>query len=122
VFAGSSVCGDLGALVESLREREKIMSTGIGFGIAIPHAKIASVKEIAFAVGISPRGISYDSMDGEPVHLIILVAAGERQHKDYLRMLSNIMTILKNPAVKERIISSQSPDEVLAILKSAPGK
>jgi len=93
------------------------MSTGIGFGIAIPHAKIASVKEMVFAIGISKKGIDFDSIDGEPIHLVILVIAGERQHKEYLRLLSNIMSIIKKNNVKERIINSSSSEEVVHILQ-----
>lgn len=117
VFDGGELCGDIDSLVNALKEREGIMSTGIGAGIAIPHAKISSVKEMAFAIGISAKGIDFDSMDGHPVNLIILVIAGEKQHKDYLRLLSNIMAILKKEPVKEKIIKAASPEEILQIMK-----
>ena len=118
VFKGTGVCGDIDSLIKALKEREEIMSTGIGFGIAIPHAKISTIQEMAFAVGISRAGIDFDSMDGEPVHLMILVAAGEKQHKEYLRLLSNIMSIIKKENVKENIINSPSGEKVLEILRS----
>lgn len=118
VFNGTDVCSDVKALINALKEREQIMSTGIGFRIAIPHAKINTVKEMAFAIGISKKGIDFDSMDGKPVNLVILVAAGEKQHKQYLRLLSNIMAILKNETIKNRIINSESADEILEILGS----
>ena len=118
VFEGSGFCNDIDSLINALKEREEIMSTGIGVGIAIPHAKINSVREMAFAVGISENGIDFDSMDGHPVKLIILVIAGEKQHKDYLRLLSNIMAILKKEPVKERIIQSSSPEEIIEIFSS----
>jgi mannitol/fructose-specific phosphotransferase system IIA component (Ntr-type) len=117
VFKGSGVCDDVEHLIRALKEREEIMSTGIGFGIAIPHAKISSVREMAFAIGISKEGIEFNSIDGELIHLIILVAAGERQHKEYLRLLSNIMAIIKKDNVKESIINSADSEEVLRILK-----
>ncbi len=118
VFEGSGVCGNIQELIRSLKEREEIMSTGIGFGIAIPHAKIESVTEMAFGIGISRKGLNFDSMDGRPVNLIILVAAGEKQHKEYLRLLSNIMAILKTDSIKDRIISTDSTEEILQILKA----
>lgn len=118
VFEESRLCGDIDSLINALKEREEIMSTGIGVGIAIPHAKINSVTEMAFAIGISRKGIDFDSMDGQPVNLIILVIAGEKQHKDYLRLLSNIMAILKKDPVKEMIIQSESPEEIIRILDS----
>lgn len=118
VFKETDVCSDIVSLIKALKEREEIMSTGIGFGIAIPHAKISTIQEMAFAVGISKAGIPFDSMDGEAVHLMILVAAGEKQHKEYLRLLSNIMSIIKKENVKEKIISAQSSEEVLKILQA----
>lgn len=117
VFKKASVCTDVNMLISALKEREEIMSTGIGFGIAIPHAKISAVKEMAFAIGISKKGINFDSMDGEPVYLIILVAAGEKQHKEYLRLLSNIMSIIKKDTVKTSIIKSKTPESILELLQ-----
>ncbi len=72
---------------------------------------------MTFAIGISKKGIDFDSIDSNPVHLIILVAAGEKQHKEYLKLLSVIMTILKKENVKERIINSDSTEMILALLK-----
>lgn len=118
VFQGTPVCGDIDSLIKALKEREEIMSTGIGFGIAIPHAKIGSIQEMAFAIGISRAGIDFDSMDGEPVHLVILVAAGEKQHKEYLRLLSNIMSIIKKDHVKDSIINAPASADVLDILRN----
>jgi PTS system nitrogen regulatory IIA component len=107
VFQGSDVCAST----------EKIMSTGIGFGIAIPHARLKSVKEMTFAIGISKKGIDFDSIDSNPVHLVILVAAGEKQHKEYLKLLSSIMTILKKEKIKDRIIDSTDNEEIISLLK-----
>jgi len=118
VFKDTDVCSDIDSLIRALKEREEIMSTGIGFGIAIPHAKISTIQEMAFAVGISRTGIAFDSMDGEAVHLMILVAAGEKQHKEYLRLLSNIMSIIKKENVKEKIINAASSEEVLRTLQT----
>jgi len=121
VFDGSDICSDVDKLIAALREREEIMSTGIGFNIAIPHAKIPEVKDISFALGVSRKGIDFDSMDGNPVNLVILVAAGEKQHKDYLSLLSSIMAFLKDPSVKEQIVSSADPKRIMEILKTAQG-
>ena len=116
VYDGSEICTDIDALVKSLKEREELMSTGIGFGIAIPHAKITDIKSLSFAIGISKQGINFDSMDGQPVHLLILVVAGEQQHRDYLSLLSNIMTMLKKNEIKEQIISAVTAEEVMQII------
>lgn len=115
-FEGSGLVSDIDSVIKALEERESIMSTGIGYGIAIPHARLASIKNMVFAIGISKKGIEYDSIDNHPVHLVILVLAGEKQHKEYLKLLSSIMTILKKEKTKERIIASESGEEVIAIL------
>lgn len=115
VFQNSDVCSDVDVLIKALKEREEILSTGIGMGIAIPHAKVNVVKEMTFAIGISPKGINFDSLDGKPAKIIILVAAGERQHKDYLRLLSNIMAILKNETVKKTLVEAESPEKIMEI-------
>ena len=117
VYEGTDVCSDVESLIKSLKEREELMSTGIGFGIAIPHAKIPDISSLSFAVGISRDGINFDSMDGYPVHLLILVVAGEKQHREYLGLLSNIMSMLKKNEVKEQIIASSSSDEVMALFR-----
>jgi mannitol/fructose-specific phosphotransferase system IIA component (Ntr-type) len=118
VFSHSDVCSDTEELVRTLKEREEIMSTGIGFGIAIPHVKNSVINRIGFAVGVSRAGINFDSMDGEPVHLVILIVAGEKEQKEYLGLLSRIMGLLKNPGVKDRIISSTKVEEIVGIIES----
>ncbi len=119
VLKNSPVCSDLNALIESLKEREDIMSTGIGFGLAIPHAKIPEVSDIAFAIGVSKDGIEFDSMDGEPVNVLIMVVAGENQHKEYLTLLSSIMSLIKNESIKNSIVEFSSAEGIYEILKSS---
>ena len=66
-------------------ERENIMSTGIGLGIAVPHTYSNAVTDIVIAIGVSREGISdYGSMDDKPVHCVMMVAAGSHQHREYL--------------------------------------
>lgn len=115
VFKESPVCSDIDEFVQALIEREKIMSTGIGFGIAIPHVKLKSVSNISFALGISKNGINFDSLDGKPVSLIILVAAGEKQHNDYLNLLSKIMSVLKDQNIRKKIKTIKSSEEIINI-------
>lgn len=117
VFRDTDVCDDVEALITALKEREEIMSTGIGFKIAVPHARIREVKRIAFALGTSARGIAFDSIDEKPVQLMVLVAAGEMQHTEYLRLLSRIMNLLKKEETKEAVIRSDSAEEILNLLK-----
>ncbi|MDY6968122.1 MAG: PTS sugar transporter subunit IIA [Spirochaetota bacterium] len=117
LFQDTKVCSDIDDLINALKEREEIMSTGIGFGLAIPHAKIKAVNELSFAIGVSKEGIDFNSMDGKPVHLVILVAAGEKQHKEYLKLLSNIMSLLKNEDIRKKIINYDSVEDIFKLFK-----
>ena len=119
VFKNTDVCSDIKAFISALKEREEIMTTGIGFGIAVPHAKLDSVAKIAFAIGISKKGIDFNSIDGKPVHLVVLVAAGERQHKEYLKLLSKIMSILKNDTIRNDMIQAKNIKDIMNILRNA---
>ena len=118
VFKDSHVCSDTDALINALKEREEIMSTGVGFGLAIPHAKIKEVRDPAFAIGISSKGIDFNSIDGKPVNLLILVAAGEKQHKEYLRLLSYIMALLKEKKIRDKIITSKSIKDIYTLFEN----
>ncbi len=119
VFKGTDVCSDIKAFITALKEREEIMTTGIGFGIAVPHAKLESIHKISFAIGISKNGIDFNSIDGMPVHLVVLVAAGERQHKEYLKLLSKIMSILKNDTIRNEMIQVKNTKDIIEILRNA---
>jgi mannitol/fructose-specific phosphotransferase system IIA component (Ntr-type) len=93
------------------------MSTGIGLGIAIPHAKTSSVTDFVIALGRSSTGIEYDSLDGEPVHLILLIAASDTQGDEFLKLLATIGTIFNESANIKKILSAQSPESILRLLK-----
>jgi fructose-specific phosphotransferase system IIA component len=116
VFSDCGFCTDNEELVRTLKEREEIMSTGIGFGIAVPHVKIPCVNKLFFGIGISRDGIDFDSMDGEPVHLIFMIVAGDNEHKEYLGLLSRIMELLKKDGIKDSIISADTARQVFSII------
>ena len=96
VLAESPHVQDKAALTQAIFKREAIMSTGIGLGLAVPHIRIASVRELVMAVAVSRAGINdYGSLDDKPVHLVFLIAAPEGKHADYLRLLSAISSRAK---------------------------
>ncbi len=101
--------------VEALFKREELMSTGIGFGLAMPHARLESAKKISFAVGISKSGIFYDSMDEKPVNIIIMTLA-DKDRNQYLRLLKKLMVLLKDEKIRKKIIDSAGAEDVLKIL------
>ena len=104
VLADSPSIGDNDELEQAVFRREALMSTGIGLGLAVPHVRLASVRQIVMAVGISRVGIAdYASLDDKPVHLIFLIAAREGQHAQHLRLLSAISSRAK--AFKESLLA-----------------
>jgi len=93
------------ALMNALRRREELMSTGIGWGIAVPHVRLESVKTPIMALGVSNNGLKdYESLDGLPVHYVIMIAAGKFQHSEYIKLLSMVSARMKDEEVKERLL------------------
>lgn len=104
-------------LEEAIFRREELMSTGIGMGMAIPHVRITSVKDLVMAVGISKPGINdYQSLDNEPIRLIIMIAAGEGQHAYYLKALSFVSAKLKEEKNRKAIIGSVNTDQAYRLI------
>ena len=104
---------------EAIFHREELMSTGIGLGIAVPHARIKGVKELIMAVGVFPKGIhDYETIDDNPIKIVVLIIAGEKQHKAYIQVLSLIVSKLKDHEVRERIIKAKTGEELYEILST----
>lgn len=105
------------ALRSGILEREKLMSTGIGFGIGVPHVRSDAVHHLVMAVAICRKGIEdYDSLDGAPVHIVCMLAARADQHAEYLRMLSGISSRLKDEAVRQQLLTSDDREDILQLL------
>ena len=108
---------DAEVLRQSIFSREEIMSTGIGLGIAVPHARIKGVKNILIAIGINKKGIEdYESLDGPPVRLVFMIIASEKQHKVYLELLSQIVKILKKDSRIDHLLKAETTDEVIGLI------
>ncbi|MBD3321609.1 MAG: helix-turn-helix domain-containing protein [Chitinivibrionales bacterium] len=106
-------------LSEEVYRRENLMSTAIGLGFAVPHARLSSVKSMEAAVGISPVGIlDYEALDDIPVYVIIMVAANKRQHSEYLRLLSYLTSLIKQEDIREKLITARDPFAAYDILAS----
>lgn len=101
----------------SIMKREKIMSTGIGIGLAVPHVKIDSVTDFVMAIGRKKEGIDFDSLDGKPVYLVIMIGANTEQRDDYLKVLAKISLLLKNQEFRENIVNAKNPDEIVGLFK-----
>lgn len=95
-------------LEEAILHRERLMSTGIGLGVAVPHVRLLSIKAMTMAVGINKSDIhDYESLDGQPVRIIVMVAAGKGQHQEYIRLLAYLSSILKDSQMRQRLIAAE---------------
>ena len=106
------------AFLSALMAREKLLSTGIGFGIALPHAKTAELPEFFICIGISKNGINWQAFDAKPVHLVFLIGGPEGEQENYLKILATLTSIIKSPDTKDRLFAASSAEEILSILKS----
>ena len=102
-------------LRRAIKDREKILSTGIGSGIAVPHAKIGQVKKFCAVVGINKDGIPFEALDGKPVQVIVMIAAPEHMHEEYLRILKVITQHLRDEDVRKRIVNAPNAKAAHAI-------
>lgn len=108
---------DKKTVLKSVLDREKTMSTGIGKGIAIPHAKSNGVTEITTALGIVPDGIDFDALDSQPVFLIFLIAAPDGPAGPHLHCLSMISRLLNHDGYREKLLKCTSAKEALRLVE-----
>lgn len=114
---------DRDTVLAALRAREETMSTGIGFGIAIPHASSDRVSQVVAAFGRSSKGIEFDSLDNQPVKFIVLFVVPKDQFQTHLRTLAAIAKFLNDRAVRERLGTAATAEEILGIFdNTAPAK
>jgi PTS system nitrogen regulatory IIA component len=116
VLEGCAHVDDPAAFERAVLDREEAMSTGIGLGIAVPHAKIPSVKEFVISLGRSRKGIEFQSLDGKPVHLVVLIAGPEDRQGRYLQLLAGVTLRLKNEEVRRALLAAPTPGDMIGIL------
>jgi mannitol/fructose-specific phosphotransferase system IIA component (Ntr-type) len=105
------------SILASLKQREETMSTGIGFGIAIPHASSDYVNDVVAAFGRSSQGIEFDALDNAPVRFVVLFIVPKNQFQTHLRTLASIAKFLNDRSVRESLASANSQEEILAIFR-----
>ena len=110
-----------GVIQNVLMAREQLGSTGIGEGIAVPHGKIAGIKEVLLSFGRSREGIPFESLDGKPAHLFFTIVAPENSNGIHLKLLANISRLLREGAVRDRLMQARTPEEVLTIISETDG-
>jgi PTS system nitrogen regulatory IIA component len=104
-------------MIRVLLERERLGSTGIGGGIAIPHGKLRLLQSLLMAFGRSRKGVDFDAMDGKPAHLFFLLLAPENSTGAHLKMLARISRSLKNSAFRERLMNAADGRELYTVIQ-----
>ncbi|MCP3178080.1 MAG: PTS sugar transporter subunit IIA [Desulfuromonadales bacterium] len=107
---------DRDEVMRVLLEREKLGSTGIGDGVAIPHGKLKNISNLLISFGRSRDGVDFDSMDGKPAHLFFLLIAPEESVGIHLKTLARISKLLKNPQVRQRLLQADSAGDIYSII------
>lgn len=108
---------DTKEILESIMEREKLGSTGIGQGIAVPHTKTDQIDDLIGAVGISENGVAFDALDGEPVYIIFLILAPTKSIGLHLKALAKIARLLKDKTFRNSLRKATSVSEAFTIIK-----
>ncbi len=113
---------DRDSILASLKQREETMSTGIGFGIAIPHCSSDRLNEVVAAFGRSADGIEFDALDNAPVKFVVLFIVPKNQFQTHLRTLASIAKFLNDRSVRDNLGKATSRDEILSIFRAEPQK
>ncbi len=118
LVAGSALVRDKELLLEDVMKREKLVTTGVGWGVAFPHAKTRAMKGIVIAFGRSVKGVPFEAMDGKAVNLFFLIAAPEDTIGAHLNVMARLSFLMKSPQNRERLNAARNPAEVMEVLDS----
>jgi nitrogen PTS system EIIA component len=114
--------GGFKEVLGAVEEREAVLSTGIGFGVAIPHARSSAVSELSVVCGVSPVPVPYDSIDGEPVRLFFMIVGPESSAGQHVRILSRIARLVRRENLRERLRDAATPDQFYQALLDAEAR
>ena len=103
---------ELDEFTQIVIDREKLQSTGFGHGVAVAHGRTDQVSEPTIALGISHEGIDFESVDGEPVHLLFIVANHPEHQMNYLHILSTLVAMVRNELFRQEILTCSHADDV----------
>lgn len=103
-------------VVEVLAEREKLGSTGIGEGVAIPHGKMAGLSQLVASFGVSREGVDFEAIDGKKTHLFFALLAPENSAGIHLKALARISRLFKNPRFRESILTARTAEEIYSLI------
>lgn len=109
---------DRDAFFHAIIEREKIVSTGIGMGVAIPHAKLSSFDNFFIVLGIARKGLEWNSLDGAPVRVIFMIGGPDDKQTEYLQILSSLTQSIKDEQIRKKLLTMNSSSDIIELFKS----
>ena len=109
---------DRDAFHEAILEREKVVSTGIGMGVAIPHAKLAEYEDFFINIGILKHGIDWNAMDRKPVRMIFMIGGPDDKQTEYLQILSKLTVAIKDEELRKKLLKLTSPEEIIGLFEA----
>ena len=113
---------DREVLAKVLLERERLASTAIGEGVAIPHGKLDAVGKLVAVVGRAPDGVDFDSMDGRPTHLFFVLVAPENSTGVHLKALARISRLFKDPEFRTRLMQAKDAADIYRVIADEDAK
>ncbi len=116
VLTASGKIMDRNKVLQSVLEREQMMSTGIGNSVAIPHGKSQGVQELVVGLGITSQDVNFDALDGKPVRIVFMLVGPEKSSSVHIKMLSRISRLLNQATFRKKLIDSKSGQEIMGII------
>ncbi|MCK4352394.1 PTS sugar transporter subunit IIA [candidate division WOR-3 bacterium] len=121
LFVNKGIVTDKDKFLQVIKKREEIESTAIGSGIAIPHGRSDTAKELKVAFGKSEEGVDFKALDKKSVHLIFMIAAPIEARKEYLQAVAKVARFLKSKVLKEALLKAKSSEDVMRLVMDFDG-
>jgi len=109
---------DSAVFFQAIIQREKIVSTGIGMGVAIPHAKLSEFNDFFIAIGILKNGMEWHALDDAPVRVVIMIGGPDDKQTEYLQILSKLTLALKDEQRRKKMLTMNSPTDIIELFKA----
>lgn len=119
VLVADRCVNDRDQVLDVVRERERVLSTGVGNGVALPHGKTDACTDLSIAAGVTREPVEFDALDSEPVRLIFMLVGPESAAGPHIKALSRISRLVRQPEIRRRLVESQDSEAFLKALRRA---
>lgn len=119
VIGPSEPVTDPDAVLRAVREREEVLSTGIGHGVAIPHGKSSGVRQLVLAAGVTAEAVDFEALDGQPVRLFFLLVGPESAAGEHVKALSRVSRLLRRDSFRQRLVDARTSEQFYEVIREA---